>query len=129
MTRVLVYGGRDYNNEVDAFRVLDDLHEQYIFSCVIEGGATGADRLGRRWAESRGVPFVTFNADWKDLTAPGAIIRWNQCGKYNANAGYARNLRMADEGKPDRGVEFRGGAGTRNMRKILEKRGIPVIEA
>lgn len=129
MTRVLIYGGRDYTNEDDAFRVLDDLHAQYAFNLVIEGGATGADRLGRRWAESRSVPFVTYNADWKKLDAPGAIIRWNQYGQYNANAGYARNLQMADEGKPDVGVEFPGGRGTANMRAILKKRGIDVIEA
>ena len=63
---------------------------------IIEGGATGADRLGREYAKLRGIDFTTQDADWKDLTTPPVLIKRNSYGEYNALAGIARNHKMGD---------------------------------
>lgn len=121
--RVVVYGGRDYSNVVRLFGVLDHYHrESGGFAVVIEGEADGVDKLARAWAESRGVPFLPFPADWDDLTTPPVVLRHRRDGtSYNAAAGGTRNQRMIDEGKPDVGIEFPGGRGTADMHKRLAK--------
>lgn len=128
MTRVIIYGGRDYSDEAYAFARLDALHIVFGFTAVIEGGARGADRIGRRWAESRGVPVETYAADWGNLDAPGASIKVGANGPYNARAGFDRNRDMANA-KLDLGVQFPGGRGTEHMRGLLNQRQIEVIEA
>lgn len=43
--KVLVCGGRDYADREAVAAVLKDIHLRHGISVVIEGGATGADRL------------------------------------------------------------------------------------
>lgn len=127
--RAVIYGGRDFTDEVDAFHVLDQIHAKQQITAVIEGGAPGADRIGRRWGLSRGLPVETWDADWKDLDAPRAVLRRNDHGFYNARAGHDRNLRMGTQGRPQVGIEFPGGVGTADMKAILNRKHIEVIEA
>lgn len=97
--RVIVAGGRTFNNKRLAFESLDKLLSGTPNDKleIVEGGAFGADRLGRDWAKSRGVPFKTFEADWDDISKPDAVIRTRRDGKkYNAKAGNDRNTQMAD---------------------------------
>lgn len=93
--RAIICGGRDYCEIEELMHALDALRPTF----VIEGGARGADRLARVWAQVRGVPYKTVDADW------------NRLGKA---AGHERNGRMLLE-KPDRVIAFRGGKGTQNM--------------
>lgn len=44
--RVLVCGGRDFADSEYCFAVLSKLHARRPITVIIEGGATGADRLG-----------------------------------------------------------------------------------
>jgi predicted Rossmann-fold nucleotide-binding protein len=112
--RVLVCGGRDYSDEARVWRVLDKLHAEAGISCIIQGGANGADRLALRWAEKvSGVPSETYQADWE-----------NQ-GNF---AGPARNKRMLDEGKPDLVIAFPGGRGTADMVRKARRAGVDVVE-
>lgn len=113
--RVLVCGGRDYDDIRRVFQVLDKFHSEAGISVIIEGGARGADKLAREWAEhSYGCGNVeTFEADWE-----------NQ-GRF---AGPARNQRMIDEGKPDLVIAFPGGRGTADMMRKARKAGVKVIE-
>ncbi len=117
--RVLICGQRNFKNEAFLFQVMD-----YIVRCdglqvdlVIEGGAPGADRIGRAWAISRGYDFLTFEADWD---------------KYGDSAGPIRNREMLNDGKPDMVVAFYTNPdkskGTKDMVKIARKAGIPVYE-
>jgi hypothetical protein len=99
--RVLVCGGRDFSDRALVFSELDKHSADWgPFEVVINGGATGADRWAREWAEARGILIVTFLADWK---------------KFGPPAGPIRNQRMIDEGKPDLVIAFPGGAGTLDM--------------
>jgi CubicO group peptidase (beta-lactamase class C family) len=98
--KILVCGGRDYENVSAVRHALTALHVKNPISLIIEGAALGADRLAREWAEISGVPVQTFEAEWK---------------RYGRRAGPLRNKRMLDEGRPDGVVAFPGGAGTANM--------------
>lgn len=71
--RVVVAGGRDFRDFAHLCRVLDERYGGKLIT-VLSGGqcstdrATGekygADYLGERWADLRGVPINTFDADW-----------------------------------------------------------------
>lgn len=107
--RVLVCGGRDYDNVARAEEVLDALD----IDVIIEGGARGADNLGYQYAYRHDILVETFPA------------RWDRHGKA---AGPLRNQRMLDEGKPDLVVAFPGGRGTADMVRRAKKAGVPVKE-
>jgi hypothetical protein len=111
MTRVIVCGGRDFHRPSQVNMALDRMHAVKQISCVIEGGASGADHLARRWAERNGVELLTFFAEWD--------------GQGKA-AGPLRNQRMIDEGKPDGIVAFPGGRGTADMVSRAEAAGLKV---
>jgi hypothetical protein len=111
--RLLVCGGRYYDNRALAFKVLDAVHAERPVTLVIEGGASGADTLAREWAVARGIARRTFEAHW--ITQGPA-------------AGPIRNRLMITEGRPTRAVAFPGGRGTANMLKQLRAAHIPVME-
>jgi predicted Rossmann-fold nucleotide-binding protein len=112
MTRVLVCGGRNYEDRDALYAALDQLHSEHRFSVVIAGGARGADTLAADWAKERGIPTEIYMAEW------------NRLGR---KAGPIRNRRMLDEGKPDLVVAFPGGTGTAGMAALARNAGEPVI--
>lgn len=111
--RVLVCGGRNYFDLKTTYQILDKIHQERKITCVIQGGARGADSLGRRWANETEVMSYEFQADWD---------------KYGKKAGYIRNKQMLDEGKPDLVIAFPGGRGTAMMVNLAKKAGVEVIE-
>lgn len=111
--RVLVCGGRDYADGYRVHEVLRGLHKEHGITCLIEGGATGADSLARRWASNAGIVACRFDADWRN---------------HGPSAGPKRNQQMLDEGKPDLVVAFRGGRGTADMCRRARAAGVRVIE-
>lgn len=115
MTRVLVCGGRDYNNAKKVDEVLDSLHAETCegISHIVHGGAKGADALAGRWADTNDVPAIVFPADWK---------------RHGPAAGPIRNEQMIWEGKPDLVVAFPGGRGTADMVRRAHSADINVIE-
>lgn len=93
---------------------------------VISGMAKGADSLGAAYAQEAGIPLHKYPANWKDLEAPGAVVRQGQYGPYNANAGFDRNRRMAEAAN---GVLlFPGGRGTAHMAQIAQEMGLDVFD-
>lgn len=113
--RVLVCGGRDYQDSRRVYAVLDKLHAEAGIDCIIEGGARGADALARSWAEHPyGCGHVeTYEADWESQ------------GTF---AGPARNARMLAEGRPDVVIAFPGGRGTADMVRKARRAGVKVVE-
>jgi hypothetical protein len=107
--RVLVYGGRDYDDWPALRSVLDDLE----FDLIISGGASGADRMGEAYAARDGLPLAVMPAHW---------------GYYGRVAGPTRNAWMLDRLNPTLAVECPGGKGTAHMRSLLDKAGVRVIE-
>lgn len=113
--RVLVCGGRDFNDALTLGSWLGGIHKNNgPITLLIEGGAKGADYMARKFAEWQGIPTKTFPADW------------DQHGKA---AGPIRNKQMLDEGKPDLVVAFEGGRGTANMIELAKKAGVKVFKA
>lgn len=131
--RILVYGGRRYDNRDALYRHLDKIlaesrqHGDQLV--IIQGMAVGADTLARDWAILRGVPFEDYAARWGDLvTEPCKVKRSPLTGRlYNVLAGFSRNQRMIDEGRPDFAVGCSGGKGTQDMTDRLFKAGVPIF--
>lgn len=117
--RVLVCGGRDFYDWI----MLEDFFEGFDrtldIEMIIQGEASGADKLAKQWAKYQGVETMDFPAIWRNVLANG---------KFNPNAGPERNQKMLDEGKPDLVVAFSGGKGTANMVKLAQAAGIEVIK-
>lgn len=130
MTRVLIFGGRDFNNvETFHFTLLAFVRANGPISCIIHGNAKGADSWAAFHAREYHIPERPFPAKWNDIYAPGAVIKYTRGpnGKaYNALAGHWRNQEMIDIGKPDWGIGFKGGSGTADMATRLERAGIPI---
>jgi hypothetical protein len=111
--RVLVCGGRDFSDRDLLFRTLDDLRREQVVNVIIEGNASGADRLAGYWARKHHIKNKKFPADWE---------------KNGKAAGPIRNARMIAEGKPDLVIAFPGGEGTANMIAQAKEAGIDVVE-
>lgn len=110
--RILVCGGRDFNDEITVFGALDG---HVIPSCdtIIQGGAPGADRLAREWCHQKRCRYENYPANWK---------------AHGRAAGPIRNQQMIDEGRPDKVVAFPGGLGTADMVRRARAAGIPVFQ-
>lgn len=110
--RVLVCGGRDYDDIDHIWNMLYELEALYgTFDVVIHGCATGTDSQAMLWAQCSGRKHAQFQADWN---------------KHGRAAGPIRNQRMIDEGKPDQVIAFPGGRGTADMIRRARKAEIPV---
>lgn len=113
--RILVCGGRDYDDRTRLFAVLTAVHRRLTIAEVIHGAARGADRLAGLWARTNGVAEAAFPVDHaKDGPWPGA--------------GPMRNIRMFRESDPYMVLAFPGGRGTGHMVKYARERGCPVYE-
>lgn len=113
--RVLVCGGRNFNDRDFVWNTLNDIdHSHGPIAVVIHGAATGADSEGMIWAQGMGRKHAPFAADWR---------------RHGKSAGPIRNQRMIDEGRPDLVVAFPGGRGTADMTMRARKAGVPVVEA
>jgi predicted Rossmann-fold nucleotide-binding protein len=113
MTRVLVCGGRDFNNPLTLVDTLFKIDKVEGITVVITGGATGADALAETWARATGKQFMVFKADW-----------W----KHGKAAGPIRNQQMLDEGRPELVIAFPGGRGTADMVRRARDAGLRVME-
>ncbi len=95
--RVLVCGGRDFRDCERLWWELGCVHAHDPITVVITGGASGADSLGRLWAEAHNVASITYEIQGK--------VRFRSTCP-------ARNRLMLEEGKPDLVVAFPGGYST-----------------
>lgn len=111
--RVLICGGRDFNNFDQVKKVMDDIHARTSVELVISGKARGADSLGEKWAIENNIPVDPYPANWND---------------HGKAAGPIRNQQMLDEGKPDLVVAFPVGNGTRDMINRSKRANVRVFE-
>lgn len=107
--KVLVCGGRDFDDVDLMYGVLDALDINH----VVSGHARGADQMAEMWADQRGIPLSIFPAEWE---------------VHGRRAGPIRNQQMLDEGKPDLVIAFPGGRGTADMVARAKKAGVMVRE-
>ncbi len=114
MHRVIVCGGRHYDDQERVFTILDNWLRYYEDRIhIIQGGATGADYFAESWARTRHMPCTTFHANWP---------------AYGKAAGIIRNTEMLEYMLPDVVIAFPGGKGTANMVEVAKQNGTPVHE-
>lgn len=117
--RVLVCGGRTYDDRSRVFHVLDKALEAATMAerpfVLIHGGAKGADSLSGIWASMRKdrVEERVYPADWST---------------HGRSAGPIRNKLMLTNESPHVIIAFEGGNGTADMIRQGKKAGIPVYE-
>ena len=113
--RILVCGGRDYQNRAKVFEALHAILAKHGRITIIQGGCpTGADLHARAFAScTKGiVHLINEEADWKT---------------HGKAAGPLRNQAMIDRHKPDGMVAFpTGGPGTADMIARAEKAGLKI---
>lgn len=121
--RVLVTGGRDYDDYGAVKRELDALEDmaymQREILVVIHGDARGADSLARHWCKDAmtrapyNVQHIPCPADWKT---------------HGMAAGPIRNQAMIDDHHPSLVLAFPGGKGTADMVRRARRAGLEVRE-
>lgn len=116
--RLLICGSRDYPEQFynEMKGQIERIHDVTPISCIIEGGARGADAMARRIAKELSIPFSTYKADWK---------------QHGDGAGPIRNQIMLDEGKPDMCYAFSTkmavSPGTDDMTNRCQKAGVKTL--
>lgn len=106
MTKVLVCGGREYDQDEVVKWILDLLTP----SEIVHGDAAGADSLASEWASNNNVPQVAYPAQWH---------------AHGRAAGPIRNQLMLDENEDiELVVGFAGGKGTQDMLARAQAAGI-----
>ena len=111
--RVIVCGGRDYDDGTTVARVLSALDpaEAVVVVGVDPERPRGADGLVYSWCQIYYVTVEPHPADWK---------------RHGRAAGPIRNQEMADAGA-DLVIAFPGGAGTADMVGRARSAGVPVL--
>lgn len=109
--KVIVCGGRNFRSPAHVFSELEYMHGIYKFTALMQGGASGVDRMARDWAATHPeIDRYVCRADWKT---------------HGRAAGPIRNAKML-QWKPDMVIAFAGGAGTANVVAQAKKAGINV---
>ena len=88
--KVIVAGGRDFNDYKLLKETLDNFQQEYgNITEVVSGTAIGVDKLGEQYANENNIPIKRFVPDWEGL------------GK---KAGHVRNRKMGDYAKEHNGM-------------------------
>ena len=108
--RLLVCGSRTWAARDRLRAVVDGVARQVEDLVLIEGGASGADRLAGELARERGWQHEAYPADWQ---------------RYGRAAGPRRNARMLRHGRPEPVLAFTddldGSRGTADMVRTVTK--------
>jgi len=104
--KVIVCGGRDYENWQHVHSELDNLHKQIPITHVIHGNAPGVDKFAGEWARKNGAQEVVCSANWDKFGTRAGPLRNRAMLKLSHNLllafpggrGTADMLRQAEEG-------------------------------
>lgn len=127
MFRVIIAGGRKFNDYSRLESRCDAILSKQAGIVILSGMADGADALGVVYAKSREYPVISYPANWSDLSHPDAVVRTRYDGKkYYSFAGKRRNILMADNA--DALIAFWDGKspGTKHMITSALKRNLKV---
>lgn len=119
--RIIVAGGRDF----DDYELVMDTLDEYIDQLwvdnghieIVSGRAKGADRLGEKFADIRGISIACFEADWRTFGKFAGPMRNVEMAKYASEEGYTGVLIAFWDGES---------RGTKNMIEAAEKYGLEV---
>jgi hypothetical protein len=111
MIKVIIAGGRDFDDYHRLCQVCDEFLKDKNKVEIVSGAYKGADLLGEKYANERNYPIKQFPADWR---------------RYGKSAGQKRNADMA--AYADALIAFWDGEskGTKNMIALAEQAGLIV---
>jgi hypothetical protein len=109
MKTVIITGGRDY----DDWAMLQEVLNFIDPDLVVQGGASGADKMALQWAEYNKKELLTFNADWD---------------KHGRAAGPIRNREMLKAHPEGVVVAFPGGKGTADCVRAAFERNMVILQ-
>ena len=111
MFKVIVAGGRNFNDYPLLEKTLDKLLQHKTDVQIVSGLARGADSLGIAYAVDKNIPVAKFPANWEE---------------HGTMAGYQRNIEMAEYA--DACVCFWNGKsrGTKHMIRIARNLNLQV---
>lgn len=89
---VIIAGSRSITDLAHLEQAVQNVGWLASIQLVISGGATGVDTLAARFARTHGLPLEIIRAAWSNISVPGAVVRRNARGRYNAAAGMQRNM-------------------------------------
>jgi hypothetical protein len=73
--KLAVIGSRNFSDSHLLTKCLNMLNEEYQLTTIVSGGAKGADIMGQRWAEIRGIETEIYLPDWENLGKRAGILR------------------------------------------------------
>lgn len=112
--RLLVCGSRTFAFRRAVFETLDNVHKLRPITCIIEGGATGADALAGLWAKENHIELIEVPADWKTHGKAAGPIRNKEMLRLNPDKVFAFVDKPLKESR-----------GTAHMVSIATKEGVP----
>lgn len=79
--KLIIAGFRTFHNYGKLTRELSAIPLWEITE-IVNGGATGADRLGEQFAKENNIPVKVFQADWNQYGKKAGPIRNHEMAKY-----------------------------------------------
>jgi hypothetical protein len=73
--KLAIVGSRSFTDYEALEKEVDSICESVKVTCVVSGGAKGADSLGQRYAESKGIATQIFLPDWEKHGKAAGFIR------------------------------------------------------
>lgn len=80
--RVIVCGGRDFQNRSLCFESLESVLSAYESLEIVSGHAKGVDTFGEEYAKEHGIKVSIFKPDWKQYGRAAGPIRNRQMLEY-----------------------------------------------
>ncbi|MCK0510242.1 SLOG family protein [Aromatoleum buckelii] len=109
--RVIIAGSRNASQR-DVLAALERCSWTGFATCIVCGGAKGADEHGAEWGKQQGLEVKNYPADWK---------------KYGKRAGPVRNREMAENAEGLIAVWDGSSRGTANMIETAEQAGLRIF--
>lgn len=109
--KIIIAGSRRFNDYNKLCQFCDNILSEQTEIEIVSGTASGADKLGERYADDHGYIIKQFTADW---------------AAFGKNAGYKRNAKMAEYA--DALIAFWDGKsrGTKHMIDLAKRENLKV---
>jgi hypothetical protein len=112
--RVIVCGGRDFNDKAMLSRVLWYVHERRGIAEVIYGGQRGAEQMANQWAFEMGIKRIEVRAEWSRYARAKALA--------------IRNRQMF-ELQPHGVIAFLGDRNSQAVEQLARELRVPILNA
>lgn len=125
--KVGVVGSTHYTDKKRVYFELDELRRiAPLIDTVVSGGAAGADRFGKDYAQDKKLKYIEHAAQWDDMSEP-CFKKVNRRGAvYNALAGFKRNTKIVEDADVFLVFWDTRSPGTKDTYEKIKKSGKPI---